>query len=227
MYLRKYGCVLAVAVLILAVFKHTVEGQRPSVEELRAPLYKGIKCAACLAFCNETEKTMKDMLDKHISTEPQEHFGAHYDSEFHSRLTDSLDKLCVMDNDKRSKMSDKYKLSQHGADLISHAFDTAEKESTVHTGPTAMKIDRGPYNKVVEGLELLSNSPEDWQQDQDMQWRNYVRDIVTETCGVVGDSEEFLDKIEGKKKFSVKSHRKLCQKLSLCPKPPPTRKTEF
>eukprot|EP00959_Pyramimonas_sp_CCMP1952_P448066 9382410-Pyramimonas_sp.AAC.2 len=51
---------------------------------------KGVKCAACMAVCNETKHILEDLTKKHYSTQSKEKFGGHYDSNFHSKMVDNL-----------------------------------------------------------------------------------------------------------------------------------------
>ena len=52
--------------------------------------YQGVRCAACMAVCNETKHLLDDLDKKHYSTKTKDKFGGHYDSAFHSKMVDDL-----------------------------------------------------------------------------------------------------------------------------------------
>mmetsp|Transcript_20549 Transcript_20549/g.44940 ORF Transcript_20549/g.44940 Transcript_20549/m.44940 type:complete len:250 (-) Transcript_20549:168-917(-) len=244
---------LGVVLLGLAVVIRPSDA-RPSVDDLRAPLYKGVRCAACMAVCNETKHILDDLDKKHYSTKTTDRFGGHYDSTFHTKMIDDLEKLCHINSPtlRESDMSRKYALTKTGVDDLSHAFDTAYKESreyvqdmekdddddddddgeaSVNRGMT--KIDRGPFNRVADGIRMMTADPaEMWTLDvtqHDHDWRQYSKNQLSIICAMVTESDEFEDMLEAKSwaKWTGKKQRKLCEDLHICPKLLKQHKTEL
>jgi len=130
--------------------------------------------------------------------------------------------LCKQDKLRKCRMNNKYGLSKEGAQLISEAFDVVEKESGNYKGTQAIKISRGPVYKVRDGLNLITaNADEQFvpvNTGDDVTWVDFVADKILDACNIVTDSDEFLEVAESKQKFPLKKHRKMCEKLHLCPK---------
>jgi len=181
------------------------------VDELKAPLYKGMGCAACLA----TTEQVKAILDARGVKENES-----CDTQ---QIAVDLEGLCKEKSARECALNRQCGLSIVGASVIKEAFGLLDAE-------TMGGLARTPLDKIKmlsDGTGIVSCNtsqhwlPESGATDDLEQWKSYIADQLLEMCTKVTGSNELQPFVSGEPAaFSSAQQRKVCWKIGACSKYP-------